>query len=238
MENLPDALNQTALFQGMDDHDLAEMLQCLGAKTKFFSKGNMVLMAGEEATRFGIVISGQLQVLREEYTGERSILAQLHPGEIFAEAYACAPTKTGEKILPVSVRAAQASEVMFIDAGRISAPCSSACSYHQKLIENMLGVLASKNLFLSRKIGYLSKRTTREKVLSYLSEESARQRGGLFQIPFSQQELADYLCVERSGLSSTLSQLRREGVIRYSRRTFELCPLFFKIKDSIQSMEL
>ena len=238
MENLPDAFKHAALFQGIDGDDLAGMLQCLGARTQSFSKDSMVLLAGSEATHFGIVLSGRLQVLREEYTGERSIVAQLHPGELFAEAYACAPAKTGEKILPVSVRAAQASEVMFLDAGRIAASCSSTCGHHQKLIENMLGVLASKNLFLNRKMGHLSKRTTRQKVLSYLSEESARQGGGVFQIPFSQQELADYLCVERSGLSVTLSQLRREGIIRYDRSLFELCTPFFKARDSVHSMDL
>lgn len=222
-ETLKKILTRTALFEGIGAQDLTGLLDCLGACRQSFPKDSMVLSAGDEAKRMGITLSGCLQILREEYTGERSIVALLGPGELFAEAYACAPERAGGGTLPISVYSAETSEVLWMDAKRMAAPCANACAYHHRLIENMLGVLASKNLLLSRKIGLLSKRTTREKILSYLSEESARQGGGVFRIPFCHQELADYLCVERSGLSAALSSLRKEGVIRYDRNRFELC---------------
>lgn len=130
--------------------------------------------------RLGAVLEGKVQIIREDEDGARTILAGAGPGELFAEAFACA----GGATLPVSVLAMTPCEVLLIEPGRIATGCAATCACHSRLIANMLTVLADKNLFLNRRLGHLSKRSTRDKLLSYL-EEQAAGRADEFAIPFT-----------------------------------------------------
>lgn len=210
-------LQKTSLFQGIPDGELSEVLECLQVRQQRYQKEEILLYAGDTASEFGILLEGRIQVLREEYDGQRSIVADVMPGELFAEAFACA-SKERDKILLVTVQSMAASLVLWIHARRLAA----SCAYHSRLTENMLGILAVKNILLNRKIGHLSKRSTREKLLSYFTEQAMLQGSNRIAVPFSQQELADYLCVERSGLSAVLNDLRRAGILQYTRGQFEL----------------
>ena len=140
------------------------------------------------------------------------------PGGLFAESFACARAES----LPVTVTAAADAAVLLIDCGRISAPCSAACTFHTRLISNLLQVLAEKNLSLAGKLGHLSGRTIRERLLSYLEEQAARTGRATVTVPFDRQALADYLCVDRSALSRTIGALQREGVLTVRRDRFTL----------------
>lgn len=211
-------LNRTPLFVGIREEDLPKLLDCLRAKVSSYRKQDVILLAGQPVSSVGVVLSGQVQVVREDFMGNRDIVAGLGPGDLFAESYSFVSADS----LPVTVLSATDSEVLWVQCGRIVSPCSSACGFHAKLIENMLSILASKNILLNRKIEHLSKRTTREKLLSYLSDQAARSGGREFDIPFSRQELADYLCVDRSAMSSELSKLQREGVLHFCRNHFLL----------------
>jgi CRP-like cAMP-binding protein len=111
---------------------------------------------------------------------------------------------------------------MFIDFQRIIATCTSACVFHTLLIRNMIGVFARKNMMLVGKMEHITKRTTRDKLLSYLSEQARLHNSNSFEIPFDRQELADYLSVERSALSAEMSRLKADGVINYRKNHFEL----------------
>jgi CRP-like cAMP-binding protein len=86
----------------------------------------------------------------------------------------------------------------------------------------MVRLLSYKNLELMKKINHITKRSTREKLLSYLSAEAKKQGSKSFLIPFDRQQLADYLCVERSAMSSELSKMRSEGLLEYQKSFFTL----------------
>lgn len=206
------------LFRGVGEEELEGMLQCLNAGVRRFPAGSVIMLAGERAEQVGLVLEGRVQVVREEYSGRRALLAELSPGELFAETYACTPEE--EKILPVTVAAATDSGVLLLDYRKIVRTCPNACPYHARLIENILGVLAEKNMALKRRMAHLSRRSTREKLLSYLEEQAALCGRDEFTIPFDRQELADYLCVDRSAMS--LSALGAEGVLETRRSWFRL----------------
>lgn len=218
MENYIDSLKQIPLFKGIGQKDLASMLQCLNAKEMSYKKQDIVLLEGQPVNSVGIVLSGTVQVIKEDYVGNRSIIMEIPQGNLFAEAFSCART---DKI-PVTVVSVTDSEILWVDYKRITSTCSSACRFHTKLIENMLAILASKNILLNQKIEYLTKRTTREKVLSYLSDQAVRKGKDEFDIPFNRQELADFLCVDRSAMSSELSKLQQEGILQFHRNHFTL----------------
>ncbi len=208
----------TPLFRGILAEDISTMLACLDARRRTFDQGEFVLREGDQVRAIGLVLEGSVRIERTDAWGTRSIMARASFGETFAEAYACIPGAT----LGVDVVAAEPCCVLFMDTRRVLRTCPSSCSFHSRLIENLLGALASKNLKLSRKIVDITPRTIRERVLSYLSAQSRQAGSRSFTIPFDRQQLADYLCVERSALCHELAKMRREGIIDYHKASFRL----------------
>ena len=90
------------------------------------------------------------------------------------------------------------------------------------VIQNLFYAISVKNRSLVQKLGHMSRRTTREKLLSYLSEQAKKQGTSSFEIPFNRQQLADFLSVDRSAMSNELCKLRDEGLLSFERNRFQL----------------
>lgn len=211
-------LRKCSLFHGVEDENILPMLGCLGAKVQKFGKKDMILSEGQEARHVGIVLKGSAQIEQTDYFGNRSIVATIEPAELFGESFACA----GVKQIPVDVVAAEETQVMFVDCVRITESCSNSCSFHRQMIYNLMKVVATKNLIFHQKIQITSKRSTREKLMAYLMLQAKNQKSNRFEIPFDRQELADYLEVERSGLSAEISKMKKEGLIDNKKNYFEI----------------
>lgn len=217
MKNKLKILENVKLFENVGEN-LEAMLQCLGSEEKNYVKGEIIILTGNPVSSVGILLSGEIQIIQEDYLGNRSILTELKPGHIFGETFACA----GVTESPVTVLATEDSTVLFIGVSRIITTCPSSCRFHNQLIENLLKILARKNMLLNGKNQLLSQRTIRDKVLSYLSLQAEKKGNLQFEIPFTRNELADFLCVDRSALSRVLSILKTEGVIDYKKKQFKL----------------
>ncbi|MBQ8280103.1 MAG: Crp/Fnr family transcriptional regulator [Roseburia sp.] len=218
MEKYLKVLQKCSLFSQIDDQDLLTMLGCLGARVEFFEKKHTIFGEGNPAKYIGIMLSGSAQIVRNDYYGNRSILSGIEVSDVFAEAFACAGVPT----LPVTIIANESCEVMLIDSRHIMHTCANHCDFHQQLIFNLMQDLASKMIMFQQKLEITSKRSTREKLLAYLALQAQKANSDSFDIPFDRQELADYLEVDRSGLSVEISKLRREGVIENHRKHFAL----------------
>ena len=181
-------------------------------------RGSYIFRAGDSTEVMGLVLSGSTLVIQEDLWGHRNILSKCNTGDFFGEPYAATPGA----ILNISVVAEEDCEILLLNVKRLLTSCPTACDHHQKLIRNLVSVLANKILLFNDKITHVSKRTTREKLLSYLSAESIRQSSLSFDIPFDRQQLADFLCVERAAMSVELSKLQREGLLVTKRNHFEL----------------
>ncbi len=217
MKKYMDILKNCRLFAGADSENISAMLGCLEARVQTYKKNESIFSEGSEVSHMGIILSGTAQIIRMDFYGNRSIVAALTPPELFGESFACA----GKKLMPISVTAETDCEVMLVDSERILQPCSSACEFHSKIIFNLMKSIAAKNLILNQKIDIISKRTTREKLMTYLMIQ-AKQHGSSFNIPYNRQELADFLEVDRSGLSSEIGRLRNEGIIECKKSHFKL----------------
>jgi len=211
-------LKKTSLFRGTTEEELPVLLDCLTPGYRDYAKNEIILRQGEDVTAVGLVLSGRVQVIEEDFWGNRNILTDVWPGDLFAESYAFLP---GE-LLRVSVLAYEPSRVMLVDSKRMLEICSSACRFHTRLVQNVLAESARKNLALTRKLEHMSKRTTREKLLSYLSGQSLAAGSEAFEIPFNRQQLADYLGVDRSAMSNELCKMRDEGLLTFDRSNFHL----------------
>lgn len=218
MRKYTEILKKCTLFEGIGDNDLAEKLSCLNAKVKQYGKNQVIISEGQRVTDIGIVLSGAVQIVSVDYFGNRNIVTQIEPSHIFGEAFVCAEVMS----VPISAAASEDSEIMLIDGNRIMCPCCNSCEFHKQLIANLMKNLALKNLTLNRKIEITSKRTTREKLMTYLMWQAKSKGSDSFTIPYDRQELADFLQVDRSGLSAEISKLRREGILKCDRSRFTL----------------
>ena len=215
-------LSHCPLFQKIPVQELEQILSCLQATTKEFEAGTFLLQAGDPIHEIGIVIEGRVQIIQEDFSGNRTIVTELIPGDLFAEAFAC--SSHAQAIAPISVFCVKRSSALFFSYQKLLEYSASESPHYAQLIENMISVLADKNLLLNRRIRHLTKRTTRDKLLSFLSEQAMFHNCFEFSIPFNRQELADYLCVERSAMSAVLSSLCKQGLLEYSRNHFRLNP--------------
>ena len=211
-------LKRTKLFSGVGEEDIASLLSCLGARKKEYKKGEYILREGEHISDVFILVEGKIHIQKDDYWGNRSILSVISVGEMFGEGYA-APESGA---LLNDVVAVEDSLVIFFDVKRILTTCSSACRFHNMIVQNMFFAISDKNRRLVQKLGHMSGRTTRAKLISYLSEEAKRQGSSAFTVPFNRQQLADYLCVDRSAMSNELCKMRDEGMIRFEKSRFEL----------------
>lgn len=216
MKNNFEILTKCSLFKDIKQDNLVNMLGCLRAKIEKYKKAQTVFSEGSQAKYIGVVLAGSIQISRLDYNGNRSILTKLHPSDMLAETFAC----SGMSALPVEAITTTESEVMLIEADRIIHTCNKNCEFHNKMILNLLQSVSIKNIILNQKIEIISKRNTREKLMTYLFIEAKKQNTSSFVIPYNRQELADYLEVDRSGLSVEISKLRNEGIIKCDKNAF------------------
>lgn len=218
MKDFLPVIRSSPLFSGISAEEASAMLSCLQAGKKDFPKEAFLLHAGDTAESIGLILSGSILVIQEDIWGNRNILSKAGPGQTFAAAYACAPGS----VLNVNVFAETPVTALFLNVKRILNVCPSACTHHSRIIRNLLSDLAEKNLRFSEKLTHMSQRTTRDKLMSYLSAEAQRLGTYEFDIPFSRQQLADYLGVERSGLSLELGKMRSEELLDFHKNHFAL----------------
>ena len=211
-------LKLTPLFAGVNEDEITAMLDCLQAKIGSFQKGEYIYRQGEHIHHIAILLEGSLHIQREDYWGNRGIIDVVTPGEMFGEAYAT----PGSGAILNDVVAVEHSTVIFFDITKILTVCSSACKFHSMVVLNLFFAISEKNRKLVQKLGHMEKRSTREKLMSYLSEEAGRQNSGTFTIPFNRQQLADFLAVDRSAMSNELCKMRNDGLLTFQKNSFTL----------------
>lgn len=218
MKQYINLLKNTYMFNGINESEIEGMLKCLNARTMLYKKNEYILRNGETVNSIGMVLEGLALVEKEDIWGNRTIISEISPGSLYAESYACLSKLPAE----ISVIASDNTTVMLFDIRRILTICSSSCGFHTKLIQNLLYTIAQKNVLLTKKMEYISKKTIKEKLLAYLSSEAMKAGSPTFNIPFNRQELADFLSVDRSALSSEISRLQKKGIISCRKNAFTI----------------
>ena len=221
MEQFIETLKHTQLFSGVGNEEISSMLNCLQAKLLTFKKGDYVFREGEHIDNICVLVHGKLLVQHDDFWGNRNIVNIIRVGEMFGEAY-IAP-ESGALINDVI--AAENCHIVFFDFKRILTVCPTACRFHSMVIQNLFFSISEKNRKLVQKISHMSKRSTRSKLISYLSEEAKRHNNSHFTIPFTRQQLADFLCVDRSAMSNELCKMRDEGLLLFDKNEFTLLNL-------------
>lgn len=206
------------LFSGLEPQEIEKALACFSAVERRYRKGKSIFRLGETVSGPALLLEGCAHIQKEDYWGNLSILSEIGPGELFGEVYAC----LGDEPMAHNVVAVRDSVVLFLDLRRLLETRAPDCGLHGRITQNFIRVLAEKNRRLTQKLEHMSRRTTREKLLSYLSEQSLYAQSASFVIPFNRQQLADYLSVERSAMSAELGRMRDEGLLTFERSRFTL----------------
>ena len=218
MKKYLSVLKMSRLFSGVDENDIEAMLSCLGTCKQSYKKGEYVFQQGDHIDKIAVLAEGELHIQRDDYWGKRSLLSTVLVGEMFGEAHMAPESEPAI----FDLVAATDSVVIFFDPKKVITTCSSACRFHTMVVQNLFYAFAEKNHSLVQKLGHISQHSTREKLISYLSEQARRQNSGSFTVPFNRQQLADFLSVDRSAMSNELCKLRDEGLLEFRKNRFRL----------------
>ena len=211
-------LKHCPFFAGMDEGEIISILNCVDAKIRTFDHDEYIFRAGDSTASMGLILSGSVLVIQEDLWGAPEYHVKNRSRRLL-----CGTLRRNARFRFEHQRGnRRPSETLMLNINRLLTVCPTACTHHNRLIRNLVSVLAEKVLQFNEKITHMSKRTTREKLLSYLSSESIRQGSLSFDIPYDRQQLADYLCVERAAMSAELSKLQKEGLLTTRKNNFEL----------------
>lgn len=208
----------SSLFEGIDPEERIIMLGCTGYHIRSFKKGEIVAFEEENVKHIGIMISGAVDMIKEDIWGNKTMLVRIRKNEVFGETFACGT----DNLSIVTFQVSEDACILFMPFGRMMCSCGNGCQFHQRLIENMVRVIADKNRDLMRKVEVVSKRSIREKLLAYLSIQAQVQGTRYVELPLGRVELAEYLCVDRSALTRELVKMREDGLIDYDRNCFRM----------------
>lgn len=212
------SLSNSFLFHGFKENEISNILSLLNAYEKHYRKGETIFHSGDTTSEFGLIENGSIQIIVNFYQGRRHILSHLGAGEIFAENYASIP---GKELL-CDIVASEESAILFLNLAKLLSSCQENCQSHRRLIHNLFRISAMRSLSLSARMTHIAPRTIRERLLSFLSEQALSQGSAELTIPFTRQQLADYLGVDRSALSNELSKMQRDGLLNVQKNRFYL----------------
>ena len=211
-------LSETALFKNIPEINIGQILTSLSPTLHTYKKETIIIDEGDTVKNLSIIISGTVHIEKIDYWGNRNIKAIIREYEIFGETFACLNSVKAN----CQVIAQTECTIMQLNIDSILDISSSLNNSKEKLLHNLLKILASKNYMLTQKIDVMNKKTTREKLMEFLAQQSKEQSSNSIRIPFNRQQLADYLSVDRSGLSTEISKLISEGVIETNKNKFIL----------------
>ena len=206
------------LFKGIKEEDLSAMLSCIGYHIGTFQKGEIVAFEDENIRHIGILLSGAVDMIKEDLWGNKTMLVRMRKDELFGETFACGE----DNLSVVTFLVSEDARILFMPFDRVMHSCTMACKFHHRLIENMVHIIANKNRDLMRKMEVISKRTLREKILGYLSIQAQLHDARYFEIPLGRVEWAEYLCADRSALTRELVKMKEDGLIDYDRNCFRI----------------
>ena len=209
-------LKSISLFDGLTDEQILHFVDHIKGKLVCTNKNDFILNSATNDDKLaGILVSGSALVVQDNIWGDRLILDYIQPSACFGEVFSIQ-----QEYNPFSVIAKEDSVAFIFEANRILKPCSPNCPHYDYLVTNFIKVIIQKSHRLIDKVTHSCQRSTRAKILAFLSTY-AEEKGSLsFDIPFNRQELADYLGVDRAAMSVVLSELKEEGYINYNKNSF------------------
>lgn len=209
-------MGKVSIFNNIDKQDVKKMLNCFESRQIMYKKERTIFSNIGNSDILGIIISGKVELIRYDYDGSRTILDTLEENDIFGKIFSANLSNE------ISAIALTDCEILLIDYSKAIGKCKKNCPYHTKFINNMLEMINDKIILMNERIEVLTKRNTREKLMSYFKLLSKKNASKSFKLPFSYTDLADYLSIDRSAMSRELKYLKEDGFIKTNGRKIYL----------------
>lgn len=221
LDNYAQRISGTSLFQGIEVKEITAMLNCLKPRLCSYNKNDYIVSGGEIYENVGIILKGAATVSKENAAGNRIVMTLLKQGDLFGEIIVFSSQMTW----PATVQAQENCDVLFLPRGKIVGDCERICPSHRLLIQNFLKILSEKALLLNQKVEYLTIKSMRGKISTYLLEQSQKSGKTTFSLPLNRNELSDFFNVSRPSMSREMCKMRAEGVIDFHLTTFKILDL-------------
>ena len=206
------------LFAGINSEELKVMLECLNPAIHSYKKDEYLSVQGDDLYGLGVLLEGEVMVVKENAAGERVIMAVLGAGDIFGETAAF----SGAQKWPASVLSQKNCKAFFLPPQKITGNCQRQCPSHRRLITNMLRIVSDKALALNKKVEYLTIKSMRGKISAFLLEQYEKQGSATFILSLKRNEMAEFLNVARPSLSREMCRMRDEGLIDFHQSTIKI----------------
>ncbi len=207
-------LRRCPLFKGLKDAELERALAFFDARERVCARGEVLNRPGEPLRRFGLVLSGSIMVFMDDFDGNSLLMASVTPGVTFGESLCFLGIDAQVRIMCASDGA-----ILTLDPSRLKDCATHTDAFEASLCVRFTSMLAERALALNDRIQVLRKKTIREKVVTLLSQYSAKGSGKV-ELPYNREAMAIYLGVNQSALSRELSRMQDEGIISFSGSRF------------------
>lgn len=218
VEQYISVIEKSKLFYGIKQDEIILLLQCLAPQIRGYSKNEFIINSGEAIDAFGLVLEGEAMVLKESADGNRVVMTVVKQGDLFGEMFVF----SSRKKWPVTVRVQNSCKILFLKNSDLIARCGNNCSWHVTMLQNFMRVISDKSLMLNKKVEYLSIKSLRGKISTYLFEQYENSKGNTLILPLKRNELADFLNVSRPSMSREMCAMRDEGIIEFHLSTFKI----------------
>lgn len=208
-------MKKITIFNGIEESEISKLIKIYGFRKMSFNKDATIVTNINNINLIGIILEGSANVVRYEYRGNRNITEKLNKDDLFGEIF------TSDRSNEISVIATSYCEVLFIDYNKLIVD-NTYSKYQNKLVDNILQLLALKIKHMNERIEVLSKRSIREKLQTYFNICARNKPIKTFKLHFSFTDLADFLSVDRSAMTREIKKLKDEGFISINNKTITL----------------
>lgn len=211
-------LTNIPLFAGISEENLNDLLYCAKSYEESYGKDDVILLDNDEVAYIGIVLCGNVLMMKNDIYGNQTMLSYMSEGDLFGETFAIRHYTNSS----VTFIAGAPTRVLFLAAYNLIHTCPRGCAFHNDLTSNFFDLLGKKNIMLMQKIEIQSKTTIREKILAYLSLLAEQQKSRYVTLPITKTAMAEFLSVNRSAMMRELSVMKKENIIDYQKDTFRI----------------
>ena len=211
------AWQKAKIFSGLSQPEAEELYPLLDSSIRRHEKGSTLISIDQKVNDIGILMAGTLCIAKEDIHGNLHLLRESAPLEAYTAEIVLTPTR----ISPLNISCRTDVTVMTFAYDAIAESGILPDSIRCKLMRNLLETIANANIRQLYKLDILSKKSLRERVCMYLSIQQKKKSSSL-SLTLNREELASYLCVDRSALSRELSRMQKEGLILYKRNQFQI----------------
>lgn len=196
------------LFKSFDDKAKRHIINYLQAKTLQFQKDSIIMSYLNNNDYIGIINEGEADILRYDYNGKRTIIEHLNKNQLFGSLF------MNNDNSELNVIATTKCQVTFLKYEQLLQSAKKGNANCIIILQNLIEIIAKKLINLDKQIEILTKRTTREKILTYFEQLAKEKNNRTFNLPFSYTDLADYLSCDRSAMMREIKRLKEEGFIK------------------------